>query len=168
MKVLQEVAAVALASLPWLAIPPAASAVTVPHALVLSARATPSALGPSGGQVRVTGKVRHAASCQLELLSRQSFPVVYSHNPTTACRSGNYSAHVIIGANPSAAKRTVAFALVAGNGPYTSTGRFYVSLAPLAVPSILSARATPSALGPSGGQVRLSRPLWKLRWRSPA
>jgi hypothetical protein len=78
MKVLQEVAAVALASLPWLAIPPAASAVTVPHALVLSARATPSALGPSGGQVRVTGKVRHAASCQLELLSRQSFPVVYS------------------------------------------------------------------------------------------
>jgi hypothetical protein len=104
----------------------------------------------------VTGKVRHAASCQLELLSRQSFPVVYSHNPTTACRSGNYSAHVIIGANPSAAKRTVAFALVAGNGPYTSTGRFYVSLAPLAVPSILSARATPSALGPSGGQVAVT------------
>jgi hypothetical protein len=92
----------------------------------------------------------------LELLSRQSFPVVYSHNPTTACCNGNYSAHVTIGPNPSAAKRTVAFALVARNGPYSSTGRFYVSLAPLAVPAVLSARATPSALGPSGGQVAVT------------
>ena len=156
MKVLQRVAAVALASVPWLTIPPAASAVAVPRALVLSARATPVALGPSGGQVAVTGTVRHAGSCQLELLSRQSFPVVYSHNPTTACRSGRYSAHVTIGANTSAAKRTVAFALVARNGPYSSTGRFYVSLAPLAVPTVLSARATPSALGPSGGQVAVT------------
>ena len=87
---------------------------------VLSARATPSALGPSGGQVAVTGTVRHAASCQLELLSRQSFPVVYSHNPTTACRSGRYSALVTIGANTSRVKRTVAFALVARNGTYSS------------------------------------------------
>ena len=100
MKVLQR--AVALASyVPWLTIPPAASAIAVPRALVLSARATPVALGPSGGQVAVTGTVRHAGTCQLELLSRQSFPVVYSHNPTTACRSGRYSAHVTIGANTS-------------------------------------------------------------------
>ena len=74
------------------------------------------------------GAVEHATSCQLRLLSRQSFPVVYSHNPTTACGPpAVYSAFVTIGANPSPVKRTVAFALVAVNGPYSFTGRFYVS-----------------------------------------
>ncbi len=120
---------------------------------VLSARATPSALGPAGGQVVASGTVRNAATCQLVLLSRQSFPVVYSHNPTTSCHGGNYSAKVTIGANPSATVRSVAFALIARNGRYSSTGRFYVVLEPLLVPSVLSARATPSALGPAGGQV---------------
>ena len=115
--------------------------------------AVPSALGPAGGYVVVAGTVEHASTCQLVLLSRQSFPVVYSHNPTTACRSGRYGAHVSIGANPSAVKRTVAFALVARNGAYSSTGRFYVSLGPLLVPTVLSARAVPSALGPAGGYV---------------
>jgi hypothetical protein len=120
---------------------------------VLSAHATPSALGPAGGQVLATGTVRNANTCQLVLLSRQSFPVVYSHNPTTACQGGNFSAHVTIGANPSATNRSVAFALIARNGRYTSTGRFYVVLEPLLVPSVLAARATPSALGPAGGEV---------------
>jgi hypothetical protein len=120
---------------------------------VLSARATPGALGPSGGQVTVNGTVSNANTCQLVLVSRQSFPVVYSHNPTKSCRGGNYSAHVTIGANPSAANRSVAFALIARSGKYASTGRFYVVLEPLLVPSVLTARATPSALGPAGGQV---------------
>jgi hypothetical protein len=123
---------------------------------VLSARATPGALGPSGGQVTVSGTVRNANTCQLVLLSRQSFPVVYSHNPTTACQGGNYSAHVTIGANPSATDRSVAFALIARNGTYMSTGRLYVVLEPLLVPSVLTAHATPSALGPAGGQVTAS------------
>jgi hypothetical protein len=123
---------------------------------VLSARATPGALGPSGGQVTVSGTVRNANTCQLVLLSRQSFPVVYSHNPTTACQGGNYSAHVTIGANPSATDRSVAFALIARNGTYTPTGRLYVVLEPLLVPSVLTAHATPSALGPAGGQVTAS------------
>ena len=123
---------------------------------VLSASATPSALGPAGGQVLVSGMVKNANTCQLVLLSRQSFPVVYSHNPTPACQGGNYSAHVTIGANPSAAKRTVAFVLVARNGTYSSRGYFYVALEPLLVPTVLSARATPSALGPAGGQVLVS------------
>jgi hypothetical protein len=123
---------------------------------VLSARATPSALGPAGGQVIASGTVKNANTCQLVLLSRQSFPVVYSHNPTTACQGGNYSAHVTIGANPSATNRTVAFALIARNGTYTSRGRFYVVLEPLLVPSVLTARGTPSALGPAGGQVLAS------------
>ena len=61
---------------------------------VLSAYATPSALGPSGGTVTVTGRVKNARTCQLEVLSRQSFPVVYSHNPTSACQNGAFSAHV--------------------------------------------------------------------------
>ena len=121
---------------------------------MLSARATPGALGPAGGQVPVTGTVENAATCQLELLSRQSFPVVYSHNPTTACQDGSFSAHVTIGANPSPVKRTVAFALVARNGAYSSTGRFYVSLEPVSVPEVLSARATPSALGPAAARCR--------------
>ena len=120
---------------------------------VLSASATPGALGPAGGQVLVSGTVDNAATCRLVLLSHQSFPVVYSHNPTTACQDGSFSANVTIGANPSAVKRTVAFALVARNGAYQFTGRFYVALEPVLVPSVLSARATPSALGPAGGQV---------------
>jgi hypothetical protein len=66
----------------------------------------------------------------LVLLSKQSFPVVYSHNATTSCRTGRYSAHVAIGANRTAIKRTIAFALVGRNGELSSTGRFYVSLAP--------------------------------------
>ena len=106
---------------------PSALAATAPPT-VLSASATPSALGPAGGQVIVSGTVKNANTCQLVLLSRQSFPLVYSHNPTTACQGGNYSAHVTIGANPSATKRTVAFALVARNGTYSSRGYFYVAL----------------------------------------
>ncbi len=123
---------------------------------VLSAYATPSALGPSGGTVTVTGRVKNARTCQLEVLSRQSFPVVYSHNPTSACQNGAFSAHVLIGANPSPVKRTVAFALFARDGSLSSTGLFYVSVGPFLAPSVLSAYATPSALGPSGGTVTVT------------
>ena len=123
---------------------------------VVSVHATPSALPAGGGQVRVTGTVKHARSCQLELLSRQSFPVAYSHNPTTACRHGNYSAYVSVGANTTLVQRSVAFALVARNGGYSFTGRFYVSLAALLAPSVMSVHATPSALGPNGGTVRVT------------
>ena len=77
----------------------------------------------------VTGRVKNARSCQIEVLSRQSFPVVYSHNPTTACQDGAFSARVTIGANPSPVKRTVALALLAQDGNLSSIGRFYVSLA---------------------------------------
>ena len=84
------------------------------------------------------------------LLSRQSFPVVYSHNPTTACQGGAYSAHVTIGANPSASK---AHGRLRPRRPqrdlhvHRATSTF--ALEPLLVPTVLSARATPSALGPS-------------------
>jgi hypothetical protein len=139
------------------ATPVSAATGTIPHPLVLSVSATPSALPAGGGQVQVTGEVEHAASCQLRLLSRQSFPVVYSHNPTTACGdTGIYSAFVTIGANPSAVKRTVGFALVAVNGPYSFTGRFYVALEPRLVPLVLSVHAAPGALPLGGGQVHVT------------
>ena len=100
-----------------------------PGAAVLSAYATPNPLPSVGGHVTVTGRVEHATSCQLKLLSHQSFPVVYSDNPTS-CTSGAYSADLVIGANPSPVRRTVAFALVASNETSSSTGRFYVALLP--------------------------------------
>jgi hypothetical protein len=130
-----------------------AAAATPAGPAVLSAYATPSALGPSGGTVTVTARVKDARTCQIEVLSRQSFPVIYSHNPTTACQNGAFSAHVLIGANPSPVKRTVAFALVAVNGPLSSTGLFYVSLAlrpsslPPPPPPPLPSQYTPGSTG---------------------
>ena len=123
-----RMALASVAIVPVLCGPSAAAAPAAPE--VLSAFATPSVLGPSGGTVAVTGRVRDARSCQLELLSHQSFPVVYSHNPTTACQDGSFSAHVLVGANPSPVKRTVAFGLVARDGSLSFTGLFYVTLAP--------------------------------------
>ncbi len=99
-----------------------------PQALVLSARAASSTLGSSGGHVEVTGKVKHATSCQLRLLSHQPFPVVYSHHPKT-CKSGTFTAHVLIGHNPSRVGHIIAFALVARNKTSSSTGPFFVDLA---------------------------------------
>ena len=108
---------------------PASPQSPVPHPLVLSARSVPSSLRSTGGTVEVVGAVAHAESCQLQLVSRQSFPVVYSHNPTTACRGGTYTAHVVIGANPSPVQRTIAFDLVARNRALSFGGRFYILLA---------------------------------------
>jgi peptidoglycan-N-acetylglucosamine deacetylase len=113
----------------------------VPRPLVLSARAVPSSLRSAGGTIDVVGAVAHAASCQLELISHQSFPVVYSHNPTSACRDGTYRAHVIIGANPSSVQRTIAFDLRARNNALSFVGRFYIVLAR---PSTVHAEAKPA------------------------
>ncbi len=76
-------------------------------AVVSWASARPTDLGASGGTVVVTGAVAHATTCQLELLSSPSFPVVHSHDPK-ACPTNSYSAHVTIGPNPTAVQRTVA------------------------------------------------------------
>ena len=141
--------AVAACLLPTFATPTASATTALPHAVVLPARAAPTDLPPTGGQVHVTGTVKNATTCQLELLSRQSFPVVYARNirPCT----GRFSANVTIGANPSAVSRTVAFALVARNGSSAFTGYFYVMLRQLPSPIILSVGATPQQLGPFGG-----------------
>jgi hypothetical protein len=97
----------------------------------------------------VTATVKDATTCQLELLSHQSFPVVYASNIRPCTRS--FSAHVIIGANPSTVNRTVAFGLVARDSSSTFTGRFYVMIRALPRPMIRSVHATPQQLGPFGG-----------------
>jgi hypothetical protein len=103
-------------------------------AVIHSVQAAPSALPAGGGKVTVTGRVKYATSCQTELLSHQSFPVVYSHNPK-GCASGSYSAHIFIGANPTPVSRIVRFALVARNGSSSFTARFHVVLAASAPPT---------------------------------
>src|SRR5579875_843517 len=151
------VALVVLAGLPGLAATSADASTTSSHAvLTLLVNVAPSELPASGGTVTVAGRVRNAQSCQLRLLSRQGFPVVYSHNPTTACRSGAYTAHVTLGANPSPVARTVAFALVARSGTLLAIRRFYVTLAAAPKPQILSARAFPAYLWAKGGQVTVA------------
>ncbi len=139
-----------------LPVPNSATAAPLPHPVVLSARAFPDVLPLGGGRTVVTGAVKNAASCQLVLLSHQSFPVVYSHNPTTECSDGSFFANVVIGANPSGIRRIVAFALVARNGPFSFTGRFYVLLAPRLAPAVLSVHATPGALPAAGGPVQVT------------
>jgi len=99
------------------------------QAAVVSASATPAQVPATGGTVTVTARVANATSCQLQLLSSQSFAVVYSHNPKDC--SGDYSARVSIGPNTTAVARTVAFALVARNAASgsASTARLYLDLA---------------------------------------
>ncbi len=132
-----------------------ASAPGAPDVAVTSVVAAPADLAAGGGTVTVTGTVEHASSCRLELLSRQSFPVVYSRNPK-ACSTGPYSARVTIGPNPTAVPRTVAFALVAGNGASTSIDRFYVLLAGAPSVVVSSVDPSPADLAPGGGTVAVA------------
>ncbi len=139
-----------------LVVPPVSSAGALPEAVVNSVHATPAQLPSSGGLVQVTASVRDATSCRLRLLSLQPFPVVFSRNPTTSCRSGHYSAHVAIGPNPGPVTRTIAFELVARNGPSSFQGRFYVVVAAPVPPAVLFVSASPSALPPQGGRVTVT------------
>ncbi len=134
---LKSLTAGLLAALAGLALQPGASAAPLPP-LVLAASAAPALVPASGGTVQVTGRVAHASTCRLEVLSHQSFPVVYSQGPRS-CASGKFSARVTIGPNPSPVARTVAFALVAANAVGSYPGRFYVRL-----------QAGPSGTGQAG------------------
>ena len=124
-------------------------------ALVTSASASPGVVPASGGTVSVNGTVEHATTCQLELLSSQSFPVVYSRNPRS-CTSGIFSARVTIGPNPTLVARTVAFALVASNTTSSFPGRFYVRLLPASEARVLAASAFPTVVPESGGTVTVT------------
>jgi hypothetical protein len=94
--------------------------------LILTAHATPAVVGPHGGRVTLEARLRGAASCQLELLSRQGFAVTYASN-MRPCRT-TFVAHITIAANPTRIERHVAFALVARNGAKSFTGRLWVGL----------------------------------------
>lgn len=98
-----------------------------PPAQVVSLNVTPVELPPGGGTVEVSGVVRHAITCQLELLSQQSFPVVYASN-VRPC-SSSFQARVTIGRNHSPVSRTVAFSLIARGYTSIFTAGFSVSLA---------------------------------------
>jgi Peptidase A4 family len=124
-------------------------------AVVLSASATPAYLPAAGGVVTVSGTVENAAICQLQLLSSQSFAVVFSHN-VRACSSGAFSAKVTIGPNTTTVQRTVAFELVASNSATSSVGRFYVAMAGAKPASILSVDVTPAKLSAGGGVVAIA------------
>jgi len=124
-----------------------------PSAVVVEVSASPGSLPASGGTVAVTGSVKHATSCQLQLLSHEPFPVIYSHNPTSGCEGGDYAADVTIGANTGSAKRLVAFTLIARNASSSFAAKFYVVLAGAPSAVVVSASASPSSLPPQGGEV---------------
>jgi len=148
--------AVAWGSLPaGAAAPPARAAAAGGLAFVTSAAASPSVIPASGGVATVSGTVEHATSCQLELLSSQSFPVVYSANPRN-CAGGSFSAKVVIGPNPTLVARTIAFALVATNSRSSYAGRFYLRLLPSPEALVTSAFASPSVMSASGGVATVS------------
>jgi Peptidase A4 family len=150
------VSAFVIAALATAAFSPAASASTkhslfqfpgrAAQPLVLSVSAAPAQVGSHGGAVVISGKLKRASSCQLRLLSHQSFPVVYASNARHC--AGNFSAHVTIGANTTPVERSVAFALVARNGKRRFAGMFYVSLAPLVRNKRLLRTTSPAAARP--------------------
>ena len=118
--------------------------------LIGSISAGPNVLSATGGTVTVVGDVKNATSCRMELLSSQSFPVIYSHDPKT-CASGSYSAHVTVGANPGSTNRKVAFALLARNHSSSSVGRFYLTLEAPQASAAPAVSVSPVTLPAQGG-----------------
>ncbi|HUB72141.1 MAG TPA: hypothetical protein VL984_17095 [Acidimicrobiales bacterium] len=117
---------------------------------VLSIHATPAELPSGGGTDLVRATVSNAETCQLELLSSQSFPVVFANN-VRPCTS-SFTAHVTVGRNPSPVNRTVSFALVARRHNLASAGHFYLMLAARqAPPEVMSVRTSPAQLPAGGG-----------------
>lgn len=144
--------AVLVVAAPALATQAGAAPVTSQHALVLSVSANPASVPAAGATVTVTGKLKGAVSCALRLLSRQDFPVVYSHNPRD-CSKGGFTAQVTIGPSRSPVARSVAFALVASNATSSYSGRFYVVIGAASSASVISANVKPSEVQRSGGTV---------------
>jgi hypothetical protein len=89
---------------------------------------TPSALSDLGGTVTVNAQVGSATTCQLRLLSSQSFQVVYAHNPRPCAGDGTFTAYISLGGNPTQVTRTVTFELLASSGTVKASGRFHIIL----------------------------------------
>jgi hypothetical protein len=129
----------------YVSIAPAISPTTI-QSIGLSPANVPAA----GGVIIVTGTITNATSCQLKLLSHQSFPVVYANN-TRTCPIV-FTARITVGANPSHVPRTVAFALTARNQSSSFTGQFYVHLAArtsLATTTVPSSPGTTTTVPPA-------------------
>ncbi len=126
-----------------------------PRPQVLSVGVSPGRLGATGGPFRVDARATGASTCQLRLVSKEPFAVVYSHN-ARSCASGHFAARVVVGAPPAPRVRELRFALVARRGAQVSARRFSVALAASppgrpSVPTSLPATTTvpvPTALPP--------------------
>jgi hypothetical protein len=53
---------------------------SLPAPFIASVSASPQQLGRFGGSTTIRASIKHARTCRLELLSRQSFSVVYASN----------------------------------------------------------------------------------------
>ena len=143
--------AAAACLLPMFATPTASatSHPALPQVQVLSVDASPHQVSPYGGTSTIKARVKNATNCQLQLLSRQDFPVIYASS-RRACKI-SFTSHVTIGANLNTITRTIAFALVARNATSSFTAYFSITLPSLPAPFIASVSASPQQLGQLGG-----------------
>ena len=103
----------------------------------------------------MTGRVKNAGGFCFEVLSRQSFPVVLLAQPDQRLPERGVLGSCADRGQPEPGQAHLALALLAHDGSLSSTGLFsYLWGRP--APSVLSAYATPSALGPSGGTVTVT------------
>jgi Peptidase A4 family len=103
--------------------------VNIPAPQVMSASAY-SAVSAYGGRTLIQARVNTAVtSCQLKLLSKQSFTVSYATN-ARSCHV-NFYAYVTVAANPTPVYRTLAFEVIGRNawGQF-SRGMVYLNVAP--------------------------------------
>jgi hypothetical protein len=134
-----------------------ANAATTPR--VLSIEYTPAQVGPNGGTVAVTAKVRNASTCGIDLRSHPLFPVAWT--TPGSCKT-TFTTYVKIGVNASSVKRAVALDLRASDGKAFATSRvFYISIGSKVVqsgttpttepPASTTTTTTPPAIGGVGG-----------------
>ena len=91
---------------------------TSASSLVFSITENPPVVGAHGGVVTVRANLYDAARCQLQLLSQQDFPVVYSANVRPCVAS--FRVDIYIGANSSTEDRVVTFELISSHGRYNA------------------------------------------------
>ena len=141
------IAAVLVAALGSSLAPSTAIAATksaeLPAPSVVSVTATPRVLSFGGGRVAVTAPVKHAATCQLEVVAQGGLSLVYSHGPSTGCHGGNFVAHITVGPNSSPGEKTVTFKLVARNTTSTSSRTFRISDSGRPVPTTTTSTTAP-------------------------
>ncbi len=112
---------------------PALAAARSAQPRLLGVKVSPALLKDNGGRFQVRAHPVGAKTCQLRMVSKERFPVVYSHNPKK-CAKGRYTAYVVVRTGPVTHERTLNFALTARNGKSASTSRFHVAVPALVLP----------------------------------